>query len=226
MTQRPDYALFKLALQRVLGPTVGVALLDPTNIAEDTLWPAEAAAIAKAIPERRGEFAAGRAALRAAMAAIDHPACAIPMGPDRAPVFPPSIIGSLSHTSAICAAVIALTANLRGLGIDFEPLTPLPDGVAETILTPPEIERQQGLPPVDQNISSLRIFSAKECAFKAQYALTGAMFGFESMEITLSDTEFQARFCADFPPFSKGDRLTGTSLIVGDHVVSALKIPN
>ena len=72
------------ALRAMLPPGLALAGSDP-RAAPDRLWPAEATATARMTPARLREFAAGRRAARAAMAALGLPPAAIPMGATRAP---------------------------------------------------------------------------------------------------------------------------------------------
>ena len=117
-------------LSEIWGP--GVAVSEPVQ-GDLALWPDEAAAVARAIPKRRGEFAQGRSAARAAMGLLGHPPMAIPAGSDRAPIWPKGLVGSITHTNGLCAA--ALSQNAAALGIDAEQAVPLT--VSYTHLTLP-----------------------------------------------------------------------------------------
>ena len=90
------FADLAAALARVLPPGVAVAVEDPAASAEG-MFDAEARAVARAVPARRAEFAAGRRAAHRAMERLGVPAAPVAMGSDRAPVWPPGVIGSISH---------------------------------------------------------------------------------------------------------------------------------
>lgn len=185
----------------LLPPYVHVAVEDPraaglaartlANEAPDTentgptdgLLPVEAAAISAAVPRRRGEFAAGRRAARRAMAALGHPPAAIPMGPDRAPVWPDGLVGSISHTADCCIAVVTPTGPVAALGIDLEPDLPLETGLWDSICTRAELEALQACASAERGRLVRRIFAAKEAVYKAQYPLTGALIGFDAVTI-------------------------------------------
>ena len=83
------------ALAALLGPDAGVgyAAIEGTH----GLLPEEAPAIARAIPKRQAEFAAGRRAARAALTTLGHPAQAIPVGDRRAPIWPQGTVGAITH---------------------------------------------------------------------------------------------------------------------------------
>ena len=153
-----------------------------------------------AVPTRRAEFAAGRAAARAAMAALGLPPAPIPMGEDRAPVWPAGVTGSISHCAGACLAVAGLTERWGGLGVDVEPLAPLDPSLWPVILTP--TEGQGGL-------LALRSFVAKEAAYKAQYPLSRTVFDFHTLRLDWQGDAFTTRFTRPVAPFRLGAVLEG-----------------
>ena len=156
---------------------------------EDGQFPEEIAAMARAVPQRRAEFFAGRRAARSAMARIGLPAVPIPMGPDRAPVWPDGILGSITHVNRHCIAVVGWGRDLRAVGIDIETDTPLDDDLIPEICRPEELT---GIPKSAWPIHAKRIFSAKEAAYKAHYPLARQIFGFHGLSVDL--TKGRARF--------------------------------
>lgn len=81
----------------------------------------------------------------------------------------------------LCLAVVARTGHWRGIGVDIEPDVDLHPGLIPEIATPGELETL----PLPPERAALRIFSAKEAAFKAQYPITGATFGFDAVRADL-----------------------------------------
>lgn len=171
------------------------------------LWPGED--LAGAVPARLTEFAAGRSAARQALHALGLAAVAIPMGPDRAPIWPDAATGSISHCAGACLAVVGLARDYRGLGLDIEPLHALPAELWSTILRPEEQREINALPPAQQGLQVLRIFVAKEAAYKAQYPITRQVFDFQTLRITWKDQGFTAEFCTGIPPIEKYFQITG-----------------
>ena len=194
-------------MRGLLPAGAAVAVTDPQ--ADHPLLPGEHIA---AVPRRLREFAAGRAALRAAMADLGLPATAIPMNPDRSPALPAGLAASITHTATACLAA-AMTGR-RGLGIDIEPDEPLPPDILDTVLTPPE----RGTP--DARV----IFSAKEALYKAQYPITRRLFGFDAVAVTLQTATFTATFLQAIPGFPSGTRLTGCWTRAENHILTALVI--
>ena len=173
------------------------------------LWPGEA--LPGAVPARLAEFATGRSAARQALRGLGFAPVAIPIGPDRAPIWPEGATGSISHCAGACLAVAGLTRDYRGLGLDIEPLQPLPAELWPTILRPEEQREINALPQVQQGVQVLRFFVAKEAAYKAQYAVTRQIFDFHNLRIIWQDQCFIVEFCATTPPLEKGFQLSGRS---------------
>ena len=176
------------ALHDMLGPSVAVALTDPRAQVDDLL-PEERAFIARAIPKRRFEFAAGRRAARQALAQLGLPPGAIPQATDRTPLWPKSVIGSITHCDTLCIAALAPQSLYRSLGIDIEPATPLSADLEAVIATPPEQRALAALPPTRRLHVAKQIFCAKEALYKAQYPLTGLRLEF--LDVQLGCTEKQ-----------------------------------
>ncbi|MBT8409534.1 MAG: 4'-phosphopantetheinyl transferase superfamily protein [Alphaproteobacteria bacterium] len=180
-------------------PDLGVGMADPAEAAEP-LYPVEEAAILRAISKRRQEFAAGRRAARAALEDFGLDAQPIPMAEDRAPVWPPGIAGSISHTDHACLAVIAPKRTTRSIGIDLEQDDDLERALWNEVCS----QRERALLGQPDGRAARRLFSAKEAAYKAQYPISRTIFGFQTLRLVEVDAD-TLTFCftADVPPFRK-----------------------
>lgn len=169
--------------RRLLPAGYGCAVL-PLMAEPAPLLPAEAEAMARAVPKRRHEFALGRMVLRAAIREAGHElpeSRPIAMRPDRQPDLPAGIRASLSHGGDYC---IAIAAPPRGpsLGIDLEPCDRNPpEGLAGMVMP---FRMAEDLPP-------LLAFCAKEAMFKAQYPLTGRMLDFREVPVVIRGDRFR-----------------------------------
>ncbi len=173
-------------LRQALGPGVEVAIAPLTSDSpSDDLWPEEVAAMTKAVAKRRREFAAGRRLARQLLAKLGHPAVAIPIGPDRSPVWPAGVMGSISHTRGLCVVAATHRVPNAWLGIDVEPNDDLPDGLEELVCTGAEREWLDTLPAEQRGRLGRLIFSAKESLYKCQHPLTKTFLGFQEAEISL-----------------------------------------
>ncbi len=165
---------------------------DIAGLAEP-LPPEEAAAIARAVPKRQREFAAGRHCARRALRGLRDPqrpagSEPIPAGPDRAPCWPAGVVGSITHNDEFCAAAVAHAATFAGLGIDIDAVERFDADLESAICTPGEIRRWlTGHDNLQRQRRLAAIFSFKESFYKAQYATSRAWLGFEDVEVTRLD---------------------------------------
>src|SRR5262245_429638 len=85
---------------------------------EPVLHDEELAAVRGAVAKRRREVAFGRDCARRALAQLGAQPVTIPRGEGGAPVWPPGIVGSITHCDEVAAAAVARGETVRGLGID------------------------------------------------------------------------------------------------------------
>jgi 4'-phosphopantetheinyl transferase EntD len=202
------------ALRGRFGPQVALDLR--TVAGPMPLFPAEAAALSRAIPARLAEFSTGRACARAAMAALGLPEAAVPMGPDRAPVWPAGVLGSISHGAGICAAMVARSGPFLGLGLDIETDAPLPPDVVGTVLQGDEA----AVPEADQRV----VFSVKEAVYKAFYGLSGTVWSFDAVRVELTGAGFIARLAVPVPGWPPARAVPGHVIRRDGVIVTALAL--
>ncbi|MYS25239.1 4'-phosphopantetheinyl transferase EntD (siderophore biosynthesis) [Streptomyces sp. DvalAA-14] len=173
-------------IEHVVPATVRSRVVYGDALDQAPLYPQEAEAVARAVAKRRGEYAAGRACARAALAELGHPPGPILREAERgAPVWPAGVVGSITHTDGYRAAAVARTEDVLTLGIDAEPHGPLPEGVLDVILaTPAERAALDGHTARRPGIHWDRLlFSAKETVYKAWYPFHRRMLGFTEAEL-------------------------------------------
>jgi 4'-phosphopantetheinyl transferase EntD len=159
------------------------------------LAPLEAAAVARALPKRAREFAAGRAAARRALSRLGVAAFALRAGDDRAPVWPDGVVGALAHCDGFCGVAVAPRAYALGLGLDAEPELAVDEAVRDRVLTAREhawlAQRSDG----ERGWLATLFFCAKECLYKAQYPIARRFleFGDVELDIAVESGEFAAR---------------------------------
>ena len=211
------------ALRALLPDGVACAVRRPETCTAPP-QPEEMAAIARASPSRRMEFAAGRAAARAALAQIGLPGRAIPQATDRAPVWPEGVVGSIAHCSGCCLAAAAPGARVRALGVDVEPATPLAADLFELICTPRELAELQAMPQAGRAIRAKLVFSAKESAFKALYPLIRHHFGFEAVEVSVNAATGRctATILRPLGRFRAGDRISGAYAFAQGLIITTM----
>ncbi|MFJ4778920.1 4'-phosphopantetheinyl transferase [Streptomyces sp. NPDC088762] len=139
---------------------------------EATLYPGEEAIVARAVASRRREYTTARHCARLALRDLGHAPVAIPTGEKGEPVWPPGVVGALTHCSGYRAAALAPAARITALGIDAEPHVPLPDGVLEAVARPEELSHLGALRRCAPEVHWDRLlFSAKESVYKAWFPL-------------------------------------------------------
>lgn len=217
-----QFAQIQAAVTALFDVPVAVAVNDP-KAPQPALLDDEFKAVADAIPARQREFAAGRATARAAMAQLGMKPAAIRTRADRAPIWPAGVVGSISHTDGFCIAALCRNADVQSLGVDIEDATPLEQDLIPMICS--EVEQNRIAGPDAGQLAKL-IFSAKEAAYKAQYPISGLLFDFDQLEVTLEqgNGSFVAIFVKPAPPFKVGDTLSGRFVYVADHLVTTVAI--
>ncbi|MYM55483.1 4'-phosphopantetheinyl transferase family protein [Thalassovita mangrovi] len=211
-------------LRQIFGGGIGIGMTDPAS-PDHPLFPEERAAVANAVPERIREFAAGRAAARAAFAELGLAEPVIPAAADRSPIWPDGRIGSITHTDELCLAVVSDTASWRGLGLDAEEASPLSDELWDIVLAP---EDRTAIAPLPQALRGRRaklIFCIKEAAYKAQYPVSQTIFDFQTLAVELDDTRFRAVFRRDVPPFRQGMAIAGGFFEADGHFIAGATLP-
>ncbi|MDT6987067.1 4'-phosphopantetheinyl transferase superfamily protein [Streptomyces lusitanus] len=152
------------------GLGLGVAL--SSDPAARPAGPAEAAAAAGMIPERRREFLAGRLAARRALRSVGLTCGDVPRA-GRRPVFPPGYAASITHDAGIAVAVARAPGHTGPAGCDLE-LGRFPLEAARLVLREDE---EPWLHDAGQSLAPARLrvaFSAKEAAWKALYGAQGS----------------------------------------------------
>ena len=221
-----------LALARpLLPPEVALAATDPREDHHRAL-PEETAALGRVAPARAREFAAGRVAIRTAQARAGLALRPVPPGPDRAPRWPAGQIGSLAHCASACLAAVAPAGAIRALGLDLEEDRPLTPELIPEISTAAERAWLARLPGPEQGAGAMRLFVAKEAAYKAQYALSGRIFDFQMLSAPppAPGGPIRLRFVQDVPPFAAGAEIAvrlgaGAGLIVAAACIAGPALP-
>jgi 4'-phosphopantetheinyl transferase EntD len=163
----------------------------------DPLLPGEAEAVRHAVAQRRREFALGRTCARRALAGLGLPPSPILVGTDRAPVWPPGVVGSISHCPLRTVAVVAPASDFLAAGVDVEPNAPLPDDVVSTV---GRADERQWLAGGDSNLARDRLlFSIKESVYKAWFPLTHRWLEFSDVrvDVDLASASFEAELLVD-----------------------------
>jgi 4'-phosphopantetheinyl transferase EntD len=208
------------------------ALEDPPDA---VLYPGEAELISRAVDKRRREFRTVRHCARRALRQLGLPPVAVLRGERGEPLWPPDVVGSMTHCSGYRAAAVAHRCDVQALGIDAEPNQPLPAGVLDAIASAQEQGRLSQLAAADWTTRWDRLlFCAKESVYKAWFPLTRRWLGFEDAAVTIelgTTDPTQGTFTAHLlvPRISNAGhpltRLDGQWLRSDGLVITAIALP-
>jgi len=213
-------------LAGVFPDKVEMSICDPRDD-HPAPFPSEACAVSRATKGRQREFAAGRTAIRGAMRALGATPEPVPAGPDRAPRWPEGLTGSLSHCDIACVAAVARTRDMRSIGVDVEPDAPLASDLIPEIASLAERAWLSAQSDAWRGRLARLIFSAKECAYKCQYQVSGTIIGFDAFDVTPDPDsgQFEATLVTAVPGFSAGHRFHGRFVIEGGLIVTVSTLP-
>ncbi len=164
-------------------------------------------AVATALPARRAEFVTGRVLARRALARLGIPGGLIPVARSGAPVWPPGVVGSITHCAGLRACAVGRRDEHAGIGIDATPARPLPTGVLARVA-------DLGSAPVAAGLDALRtdgvvdpdsvLLAAAEAVAKARTSAHGGWHGIDGAHVALRpDGTFAVRA-------RRGPAFTGT----------------
>jgi 4'-phosphopantetheinyl transferase EntD len=151
------------------------------------LLPVESAGIGRAVQTRVQEFAAGRSCARLALAQFGFHDFPLAVRGDRQPAWPPSMVGSITHTAGLCAAVVGAAARFAGLGLDCEVVGDVESELWPKICVPRERAWLNSLPPGERARASALIFAAKEAFYKCQYPAVGEFLSFHDIRLDIRE---------------------------------------
>jgi enterobactin synthetase component D / holo-[acyl-carrier protein] synthase len=208
------------------GSTLRGLLPDGVSLAEASdnpfeLFPEERAALGAVTPKRLRDHGAGRAMARRALAQLGLAPIEIPVGPDRAPVWPEGIVGSITHCGGYVAAAVARARDILALGIDAEPIRPLERGVIERIGHADELAQLARHCSIE--VIGVLLFSAKESVFKAWFPLARRWLDFADVRLAFDwrSGSFSAQIRHDAQVDGCPARFDGRFRIGTAHVLTA-----
>lgn len=208
----------------------GVVVVEAfSDIPGEGIFPGEEDFIANAVDGRRCEFVTARRCAREALAMLGYAPTPIRRGPKREPLWPPGVVGSITHTTGFRAAAVAPKTVCASIGIDAEQNAPLPDDVENYIAMAEEREMLVALACAMPDIywASL-LFSAKEAVYKAWYQLTSCRLGFDDARLIIdAEGKFVAKLLIDGLRTNEGQplrTLAGSFLVAHGLIFTAVTV--
>ena len=170
-----------------LFPPEVVAVELTTEAGRSVLTEVELKSVSHCAIKRIDDFTRGRACARRGLGQLGIEGFSLLSGDKREPLWPPEIVGSITHTTGFAAAVVARSAQVQALGIDCEVIESVDPDLWERICTREEQERLGRLPEAQAQRQAALIFAAKEAFYKCQFPLSRAWVGFEDVSIEVHD---------------------------------------
>ncbi|MBB3101707.1 4'-phosphopantetheinyl transferase family protein [Azomonas macrocytogenes] len=187
-------------------------------------------AVPRGVPKRQAEYLAGRCCARESLLQLTGQPTIPGKTADRAPCWPPGVVGSITHTHGWAAAMTAWASDWQALGLDAEILmsTARADHLAREILTPGEYAHYRNQPESQRGFLATLTFSLKESLFKALYPLVGKHFYFQDAELLTHTLDGQARMrlLLDLSAqWRTGSELTGQFALQDERLLSLIAVP-
>jgi 4'-phosphopantetheinyl transferase EntD len=167
------------------------ALFPPGVIAAAWRGPGDAAALSAeelhacegVSPKRLGDFAAGRICARRVLRGFGYNNFSLLVGPDRRPLWPEHIVGSISHTEGFCAAVAARGDAFASLGFDAENIGRVDEQLWPDLFTKNERQELEMRKGFERSMASTILFCAKEAYYKCEFGVEPRWIGFTDVSI-------------------------------------------
>lgn len=219
-----------------------LSVLGPIGNYLSHLHPIERDSVSNAVTKRQREFATGRMFARILMGALDLPLDSIPAGPNRAPQWPSSLCGSISHSDELAWVIGVPGAHprVRGLGADIERLQRLQADLNDKLFTAAERQRLHTLAADPTNLLLSGVadarareqqlatlwFSAKEAVYKATAPIAGAFIGFQEVELLPSadGLQFTMRYLGEHQPSAIMEQGSGCLRVQNNHALALYTI--
>ncbi len=211
-------------IERIVPPEVACFAIIGDDVSA-WLYPEEVAQMRGSVETRLREFKTARACARLAIAKLGLPTGPILRGAWGEPIWPPGVVGSITHCRGYRAAAVAKQSNILTVGIDAEPNERLPPGILEQVAVAPE---RAWLATARPGVHWDRLlFSAKESVFKAWFPLARERLGFEQAVVSFNPTECTfhvrlPRLFAGGPELLTGRFLARDGLLLTAMVVAQL----
>ncbi|GGX52941.1 4'-phosphopantetheinyl transferase family protein [Saccharospirillum salsuginis] len=162
------------------------------------------ASLNKAVPKRQAEFLAGRYCAHRASEALGYKLDDLPIGPDRAPIWPDSLVGSITHTDGLAACLVGAKDLYRGLGLDMEWFIPESsvDAIQNLVVVDGELAALKSLG--HERLALTVLFSAKEAIYKAIHPTVERYVDFKEVKCQALESDrllftMEARLASELP---------------------------
>ncbi len=153
-----------------------------------------------AVNKRQAEFLAGRICAKTVLSHMGIAHHTINTDTERRPIWPSGIIGSITHTHNIAAAIVAPADKYLAIGLDYEQIVTHSslEELSGTILTTKERAFLKTQRKNERHTYFSLVFSLKESLFKALNPITKVFFDFQAAQVmSLNHGQATLQLCID-----------------------------
>ncbi|MGE5176067.1 MAG: 4'-phosphopantetheinyl transferase family protein [Hyphomicrobiales bacterium] len=189
------------AISRLVPPGVAVSV-HSTASGDPAAAGCRPDSVLAATARRRALHEAGRRSAATVVAHLGSDASPGVAAADGAPTWPVGVVGSISHSGDIAAAVAGRSTDVRGLGIDLEARLRLPSSRAPLFSDERELAWLSAQPVSARPRLVLILFCAKESVQKCLRATCGRVPAADATHISLDPRarRFEAVYVGPAPP--------------------------
>jgi 4'-phosphopantetheinyl transferase EntD len=135
--------------------------------------------------KRLADFSTGRYCAIKALEQLGIQDATIPIGADRAPIWPEGIVGSISHCDSLTGAIVAKSSDHISLGLDIEEIGKVTTDLYDLVFTENEKSYLSNFAGRKLEEQSTAIFSIKEAFYKFQHPITNTFLDFLDVQVSL-----------------------------------------
>jgi enterobactin synthetase component D len=149
------------------------------------------------------------------------------VGNNREPLWPDSIVGSISHSKTAVMAIVASSDHFKSVGLDLEMVIPDArfDVIERMVLTELDLKFLKSR-NIDKNLFYTIIFSAKEALYKTIYPLVHCYFDFKEasiIDLNLENGSFNLKLHSKLEAVSKfNSNYTGKFIVERGQVITQI----
>lgn len=160
------------------------------------VYPEEQDCVPNVATKRYREFTAGRLCAREVLKKLGVDNFPLLVGESREPLWPPGIVGSISHCRDNCVVVASRDKRIVGLGIDIEDIAPLEAEIKALVCRKREEQWMIDVSEPGCIDWAKIIFSAKESVYKCLFPVKNVYLDFKEVQIAfdLQSNEFVVDF--------------------------------
>jgi enterobactin synthetase component D len=177
--------------------------------------------VASAGAKRQREFLCGRYHAHRLIDDMGYSNFEIGRDSKGCPLWPPGLVGSISHTNDYCVVAVSDDSSISSIGIDLEETGRMKEDLWKRLFTDAEISSLGKISqPIEQKRHAAVLFSAKEAFYKYDYPLHQRQYDFTDVEVHIDDSGHDFELSVNGQGYAS--RLTGRFVSGLTHVLTMI----